>query len=93
MAPFIGSKVDKDVVNNEAGIARNQAPNLDALTTLLGNIGLSTHNYLYKPLTLYKLFISSQYGIGVLQTPPLKPLTSSLGPCHAVLQYHMTWHY
>jgi hypothetical protein len=30
-------------------------------------------------------FSSSQYGIGVLQTPPLKFLTSSSSPCHAVL--------
>jgi hypothetical protein len=33
-------------------------------------VGLSTHEYLYKPLTLCELFISSQYGIEVLQTPP-----------------------
>jgi hypothetical protein len=29
---------------------------------------LNTYDYLYKPLTLYELFISSQYGTEVLQT-------------------------
>jgi len=29
-------------------------------------VGLSTHDYLYKLLTLCELFISSQYGTGVL---------------------------
>jgi hypothetical protein len=36
-------------------------------------VGLSTNEYLYKSLTLCELFISSQYGTGVLQTPPLNP--------------------
>jgi hypothetical protein len=37
--------------------------------------------------------LSPKYGTGVLQTLPLKLLTSSLRSRHAVLQYHMTWHY
>jgi hypothetical protein len=41
--------------------------------------------------SLCELFISSQYGTEVLQTPPLKPLTTPSGPCHAMLQYHMTF--
>jgi hypothetical protein len=39
-------------------------------------VGLSTHEYLYKLLTLCELFISSQYGTGVLQF--LCPLMYSL---------------
>jgi hypothetical protein len=39
----------------------------------------------YKSLTLYAGYSSFQYGIRVLQTHPLNPLTSSSRPHHAVL--------
>jgi hypothetical protein len=43
--------------------------------------------------SLYVDYSFFQYETGVLQTPPLKLLMSSLGPRHAVLQYYMAWRY
>jgi hypothetical protein len=54
-------------------------------------LSLSTHEHLYKQLTLCELFISSQYVIRILQTLPLKLLTSSSEPRHVVLEHGMTW--
>jgi hypothetical protein len=41
---------------------------------------------------LYVGYLSSQYGIEVLQTSLLK-LTSSSEARHAMFQYHMVWRY
>jgi hypothetical protein len=47
---------------------------------------LALMNISYKSLILCELFIFSQYGIGVLQTPPFKPLTS-LTSCSVLMPY------
>jgi len=44
----------------------------------------------YKPFTFNLGYSSSQYGIGILQTPSLFPLVSLSGPHHAVLTVPMT---
>jgi hypothetical protein len=56
-------------------------------------VELTIHEYLYKQPILYGVLISSQYGTGLLQTSPLKLLTSSPEPGHTVFQYHMVWRY
>jgi len=38
----------------------------------------------------YVGYPSSQYGTKVLQSPSFKHPVFLLGPCHAVIQYHMT---